>query len=247
MNSQCKRKFDGSYSQRVLTPEQQQSYDAISDIDLREFGIDHDRQQGRQQGRPPRPPSRSEWAPIALRPSSVLTGSLEPGALTGGPNPIYYTGRSAAPYTGEDGKIYPGEDNIFPPNRQADLPLRFAPNREADLPLRFDQTVEPVGLNQIDTTPQHIQDAALDAFRTTKPQNPYPYSPPSFAPISPVYPSPPERYAAADAANQSVVSSIGNWLGSMGKGGKTRKKKRMIKRKTIRKMKSKKSKKSRRR
>ena len=239
MNSQGKGKFEGRYSQRVLTPAEVQAYETQvrldnGDFGLADIGIDYNRPE--PQGRPPSPPSRSQWAPVALSPSSVLKGSLEPGALTGGPNPIYYTGRSADPYKGDDGKRYPGEDNIFPPNRQGDLPLRFAPM--------------PVGLNQIDKTPQHIQEAALEAFRT----NPYPYSPPSFAPVSPVYPSspiyPPERYAAAAAAaataaaNQDVVSSIGDWLGSMGKGGKTRKNKRKGKRKTIRKMKSKKSKKS---
>ena len=239
MNTQGKGKFEGTYGQRALTPEELEVYEAVGDIDLSDLGIDHDRQQGRQQEMPPiAQQSRSQWAPKSRsRPTPKYRSpkSRSPWLTDpNGPSPLYFNpGMRAESYTGDDGTIHPGEDNIFPPNRQADLPDRFAKI--------------PVGLNQIDTTPQHIQDAALDAFRTTKPQNPYPYSPPSFAPISPVYPSPPERYAAADAANQSVVSSIGNWLGSMGKGGKTRKKKRMIKRKTIRKMKSKKSKKSRRR
>jgi len=229
MTDQGKRKFEGTYGQRALTPDELEVYEAVGDLDLSEFGIDHDRQQEMPQIAQQ---SRSQWAPKSRsqRDPKYRSQKRRSPWFTKGPSPIYFNpGMRADSYTGDDGTIYPGEDNIFPPNRQGDLPLRFAPM--------------PVGLNQIDTTPQDIQLAALDAFRT----NPYTQPQPSFAPISPVYPSPPERYTAADAANQSVVSSIGDWLGSMGKGGKTRKKKRMVKRKTIRKMKYKKSKKSRRR
>jgi hypothetical protein len=230
MNTQGKRKFEGTYGQRALTPEELEVYEAVGDIDLSDLGIDHDRQQGRQQEMPPiAQQSRSQWAPKSRSQKYRSRKSRSPWLTDpNGPSPLYFNpGMRAESYTGDDGTIHPGEDNIFPPNRQADLPDRFAKI--------------PVGLNEFDTTSPEIQAAALDAF----PTNPKP----SFAPISPVYPSPPERYAAADAANKSVVSSIGDWLGSMGKGGKTRKKKRMVKRKmkSMKAKKSKRSKKSRRR
>jgi len=227
MNSQGKGNFEGTYGQRALTPDELEVYEAVGDLDLSDLGIDHDRQQGMQQEMPPiaqqsrSQQSRSQWATKSRSQKRRSPWLTDPN----GPNPLYFNPGAYAEFTDDKGTIYK-DPNIFPPNRQSDLPVQFA---------RM-----PRGLNQIDTTSQDIQLAALDAFRA----NPYPQPQPSFAPISPVYPSPPERYAAADVANQSVVSSIGDWLGSMGKGGKTRKKKRMIKRKTIRKMKSKKTKKS---
>ena len=218
MTDQRKRKFEGTYGQRALTPDELEVYEAVGDLDLSDLGIDHDRQ---QEMPPIAQQSRSQWATKSRSQKRRSPWLTDPN----GRSPLYFNPGAYAEFTDDKGTIYK-DPNIFPPNRQDDLPLRFAPM--------------PVGLNQIDTTPQDIQLAALDAFRT----NPYTQPQPSFAPISPVYPSPPERYAAADAANKGVVSSIGDWLGSMGKGGKTRKKKRMVKRKTIRKMKSKKTKKS---
>jgi hypothetical protein len=222
MTDQRKRKFEGTYGQRALTPDELEVYEAVGDIDLSDLGIDHDRQQGRQQEMPPiAQQSRSQWATKSRSQKRRSPWLTDPN----GRSPLYFNPGAYAEFTDDKGTIYK-DPNIFPPNRQSDLPVQFAP--------------EPFRWKENDTTPQDIQLAALDAFRT----NPYPQPQRSFASISPIYPSPPERYAPADAANQSVVSSIGDWLGSMGKGGKTRKKKRVVKRKTIRKMKSKKSKKA---
>ena len=243
MNSQDKGKFVGPYSQRVLTPDEFKDYQEQErldndDIGLTDLGIDYSRQE--PQGRPPiKPQSRSQWAP---RRTSQLTRQpryprTSPLTDPNGPNPMYYNPDAYAEFTDDKGTTYK-DPNIFPPNRQGDLPHQFAPM--------------PVGVNEIDQTPMDVQRQALDAFAPDPYTLKHQYSPP-FAPISPAYsssssyPSSPgyqPNYATEDA-HKGVVKGIGDWLNNMGKGGKTRKRKG--KRKTNRKMKSKKSKKSRRR
>ena len=219
-----------NYSQRILTPveledfEEQELMDK-GDVGLTDLGIDYNRQEKLK--------SRSQWAPM---PQRVPRPQNKPQRLTRGPSPIYFNpGAYAEDFTDQYGNKHKGEPNIFPPNRQGDLPRQFAPM--------------PVGVNEVDRTSWKVQQEALEAFHPNPYPAPLPVSPNSPPPsLFSGYSSP--GYASADA-HKGVVDSIGDWLGSMGKGGKTRTKtktkKNKRKRKTNRNLKSKKGKKSRRR